>query len=178
LKVPTQTARFTNVIEQSGKPKAITLWGKPDASFRAAIQQTRIMTIRIHPVGNKAEFGLVGFHQEKSVLYLVFPRSLAQVKDRRIVGVNLDLVEEEGVSGKPALRTRDKSKIQRPLAPAEKKFRITIRSTAIVDTVHNIKARNRAAAEKQAQVGAKQYTVDFSNAKVERSVLSVVPDAS
>jgi hypothetical protein len=40
-----------------------------------------------------SEFGMVGFKEKKSVSYLVFPKSLKRFENRRIVGINWDLVK-------------------------------------------------------------------------------------
>ena len=38
------------------------------------------------------EFGIVGFKQTKDARYLVFPKSLKRFENRRVVGINWDLV--------------------------------------------------------------------------------------
>ena len=38
------------------------------------------------------EFGIVGFKQTKDGRYLVFPKSLKRFENRRVVGINWDLV--------------------------------------------------------------------------------------
>ena len=39
------------------------------------------------------EFGLVGFREQKGAGYLVFPKSLKQFENKRVVGINWDMVE-------------------------------------------------------------------------------------
>ena len=39
------------------------------------------------------DFGLVGFKERKGASYLVFQKSLKRFADKRIVGVNWDLVK-------------------------------------------------------------------------------------
>jgi len=48
------------------------------------------MTIQRNESGT--EFGIVGFKQAKDVRYLVFPKSLKRFENRRVVGINWDLV--------------------------------------------------------------------------------------
>ena len=36
---------------------------------------------------------MVGFKEQKGASYLVFPKSLSRFEDRRIVGINWDLVK-------------------------------------------------------------------------------------
>ena len=38
------------------------------------------------------DFGLVGFREKKGARYLAFPKSLKRFTDRRVVGINWDLV--------------------------------------------------------------------------------------
>ena len=38
------------------------------------------------------EFGIVGFKQTKDARYLVFPKSLKRFENKRVVGINWDLV--------------------------------------------------------------------------------------
>ncbi len=48
------------------------------------------MTIQRSESGT--EFGIVGFKQTKDARYLVFPKSLKRFENRRVVGINWDLV--------------------------------------------------------------------------------------
>ena len=50
------------------------------------------MTIQRSESGT--EFGMVGFKQAKDVRYLVFPKSLKRFENRRVVGINWDLVSQ------------------------------------------------------------------------------------
>ena len=40
-----------------------------------------------------SEFGMVGFKEKKGASYLIFPKALKRFEDRRIVGINWDLVK-------------------------------------------------------------------------------------
>ena len=178
MKNPTHTVRLTNVIEQSGKPKFVSLWGKPDAAFLAAVKQNRVVTVKLHPVGNRAEFGVVGFQKENNVLYLEFPKSLNDFNAKRIVGIKLELVEEEGVTGKSTPRPTSRTQIRKPIPPPEGRFTVVIRSTIAVDTSYDIKARNKTAAEAKAQEAAKFESLDLSTAKIKRTILRTTPGTS
>ena len=87
-----KTARFTEVVERSGRPESYTLWQKPatDRSLRSAIKNNRIMTIQRTESGT--EFGIAGFKQAREARYLVFPKSLKRFEHRRVVGINWDLL--------------------------------------------------------------------------------------
>ena len=50
------------------------------------------MTIQKSEAGG--EFGIVGFKERKSASYLVFPKSLKRFENKRIVGINWDLVNQ------------------------------------------------------------------------------------
>jgi len=39
------------------------------------------------------EFGMIGFKEQKGASYLVFPKGLKRFEDRRIVGINWELVK-------------------------------------------------------------------------------------
>jgi hypothetical protein len=87
-----KTARFTEVVEKSGKPEVYTLWQKPadDRHFQSLNKNNRVMTVQKSEGGR--DFGLIGFKERKGASYLVFPRSLKRFAEKRIVGINWDLV--------------------------------------------------------------------------------------
>ncbi len=168
-----QTARFAKVIEECGKPKFVSLWGKPDAAFLQAAKQRRVMTIKTHPAGNKAEFGLVGFHKDKNALYLLFPKPLSKFEEQRIIGINLDLVEEEGVTSKSPLRRTATKQTRKPIPSPEKRFTVVIRSTAIVDALYDINARNKKTAAVNALEAAERESIDFLKGEIKRTIIQI-----
>lgn len=87
----TKTARFAEILEQSGRPEVYTLWQKPktDRHLQSLIKNNRVMTILQSEAGS--DFGLVGFKEAKGARYLAFPKSLKRFTDRRVVGINWDL---------------------------------------------------------------------------------------
>ena len=89
----TKTKRFTDVVEAVGKPGPYLLWQKPaqDRQLQSEIKNHRMMTVLRTDSGT--EFGLIGFKMHKAATYLVFPKSLKRFEDRRIVGINWDLVK-------------------------------------------------------------------------------------
>ena len=89
----TKTARFAQVVEKAGKPEVYTLWQKPaqDRHLQSEIKNNRVMTIQKSQAG--AEFGMVGFKEQKGASYLVFPKSLKRLENKRIVGINWELVK-------------------------------------------------------------------------------------
>jgi len=87
-----KTGRFSEIVAKAGRPESYTLWQKPSADrhLQSAIKNNRIMTIQRTDSGT--EFGVVGFKQTKDARYLVFPKSLKRFENRRVVGINWDLV--------------------------------------------------------------------------------------
>ena len=87
-----KTARFAEVVDKAGKPEVYTLWQKPaaDRHFQSLNKSNRMMTIQKSESGT--DFGLVGFKERKGASYLVFPKSLKRFADKRIVGINWDLL--------------------------------------------------------------------------------------
>jgi len=90
----TKTARFAQVVEECGKPQVYTLWQKPstDRHLQAELKKNRVMTIVKTESGT--DFGMAGFKEIKGATYLVFPKSLKQFVDKRMVGIDWTLVGE------------------------------------------------------------------------------------
>ena len=89
----TKTARFADVVERAGKPEPYTLWQKPaqDRHLQSEIKNHHVMTILRTDAGR--EFGMIGFKEKKGASYLIFPKGLKRFENRRIVGMNWDLVK-------------------------------------------------------------------------------------
>jgi hypothetical protein len=87
-----KTARFAQIVEKSGCPEPYTLWQKPaaDRHLQSQIKNNRVMTIQRSESGT--EFGIVGFKQAQDARYLIFPKSLKRFENRRVVGINWDLL--------------------------------------------------------------------------------------
>ena len=87
-----KTVRFAEVVEKAGRPETYTLWQKPagDRHLQSQIKNNRVMTIQRSESGT--EFGMVGFKQVEGASHLVFPKALKRFENRRIVGINWDLV--------------------------------------------------------------------------------------
>jgi hypothetical protein len=90
----TKTARFSKVVENSGKPQVYTLWQKPSADrhFQAQIKKSRVMTVLKSETGT--DFGIVGLKEKKEARYLIFPKSLTRFAEKRIIGVDWALVRD------------------------------------------------------------------------------------
>jgi hypothetical protein len=90
----TRTARFSQVMEKCGQPNVYILWQKPsaDRSFQAQLKNNRVMTVQKSESGT--DFGMVGFKERKGARYLVFPKSLKQFADKRVIGIDWTRVPE------------------------------------------------------------------------------------
>jgi hypothetical protein len=90
----TKTIRFSQVAEECGQPNVYTLWEKPaaDRRFQAQLKNNRVMTIQKSESGTA--FGIIGFKERKGARYLVFPKSLKQFADKRVIGIDWTLVRE------------------------------------------------------------------------------------
>jgi hypothetical protein len=88
-----KTARFSDVVDKVGKPEVYTLWQKPatDRHLQSLSKNNRVMTIQKSDSGT--DFGFVGFKEHKGASYLTFPKSLKRFADKRIVGINWELVK-------------------------------------------------------------------------------------
>lgn len=107
---------------------AVTLWMDPesDPSFSRAIKENRVLTLIQPRSSNHKDYGIIGFHKDPHASYLLFPRSLPQDGDLRVVGIRYELVDERPVGQvvlpRPAKREKPKplpGKEQKP-SPAEK----------------------------------------------------------
>jgi hypothetical protein len=89
-----KTARFSQIIENCGKPQVYTLWQKPSADrhLQSQIKRTRLMTILRSEGGT--DFGIVGFKETREARYLIFPKSLKRFAEKRIIGIDWALVRE------------------------------------------------------------------------------------
>ena len=84
----TKTVRFSQIVEECGQPNVYTLWEKPAAQLK----NNRVMTIQKSESGT--DFGIIGFKERKGARYLVFPKSLKQFADKRVIGIDWTLVRE------------------------------------------------------------------------------------
>jgi hypothetical protein len=89
-----KTARFSQAIENCGKPQVYTVWQKPsaDSHLQAQIKKNRVMTILKSESGT--DFGIVGFKESREARYLIFPKSLKHFAEKRISGIDWALVRE------------------------------------------------------------------------------------
>lgn len=111
--------RFGDLVRNSGRPRVITLWTKPEKipSLTAAIKQNRVLTVIQEP--SKTDYGMIGFQLHPGALHLIFPRALP-CENARVIGMNYQLVEEPAITDAPGAReakpSRKRGKAKAPLA--------------------------------------------------------------
>jgi hypothetical protein len=89
-----KTVRFTAVVAQAGAPQVHALWLAPgkDPALKRAVRECRVMTIHQMLRGAKKDYGTVGLQTDSSTQVLVFPKSLRQFGEARIVGIDYGLI--------------------------------------------------------------------------------------
>jgi hypothetical protein len=151
------SVRFSKVVEAAGKPIVHVLWVDPakDATLRKAIKAARVMTVHQRPAATNADYGAVGFDKNVSGQILIFPKSLRQFTNQRVIGVKYNLIEWPAVPESqqaPAARPPKhpaKSKSRDPKVPAPTEKRPTVDENASgrvvkfpVPEAENVDARN------------------------------------
>ena len=86
--------RFAVVVAKCGTPEVYTLWQKPNADrhFQSLLKKHRVMTVQQSESGT--DFGIADYCERKGATYLAFPKSLRRYAEKRIVGINWDLVNK------------------------------------------------------------------------------------
>ena len=89
------TVHFSKIVEAVGKPVVHVLWIDPakDITLQKAIKSARVMTVHQRSAVTKADYGTVGFEKNVSGQILIFPKSLKQFSNHRVIGVRYDLLE-------------------------------------------------------------------------------------
>src|SRR6266480_2901936 len=165
-----KTIRFGDLVRASGRPQVRTLWTKPskDTTFMNAVKGNRVLTVYREP--GKRDFGHVGFQQRPGALCLIFPRPLIDDRQRKVVGINYELMEqpdEAPEAPQPPAANRDSRKVSKPketkrmqtsreLKPATKEFKVKVRRVASMTLELRVSARDKQAARKQAIEMSKQ----------------------
>ena len=169
-----KTARFKDLVEKCGTPEAYTAWVDPkrDSRFQAAWRENRVLTIHQNPTGHTKDFGVVGFHNEPNVGYLLFPKPLTEFEGRKIVGIAYDAVHTppRGPVVKPSAT---KKKLVLHPGPGTKSFSVTVCVTAKMEYTETVNATSSAAAKEAALKAAESRELDISSAAITRSVVQV-----
>jgi len=168
--------RFSQLVEVSGKPETLALWTDPkkNLSFVKAMKENRVLTVIQKPVGNKKDFGQVGFHPQPYASYLVFPKRLAVKPDTHVVGLKYDLIVEPIPPPTERVRPSPQQRPPRPKTAArEKQFDVDVERVATLKTHVAVDAKNKAEAGKHALEEVEQETFEPGQAKIRNVIKSV-----
>jgi hypothetical protein len=93
-----KSIRFGDLVRNSGRPTAHTLWTKPgnDKRFMQAVKGNRVLTLVQDPTHKRKDYGKIGFRQLRGASYLVFPRPLLMDGPTHVVGINYRLLADAG----------------------------------------------------------------------------------
>ena len=162
-----RTVRFSDLVKHFGPAHQVTLWSDPktDKSFMRAVAENRVITITLHNVGTRKDFGIVGFDPKPSATWVVFAKPLSAATGTKVIGVKYELLEEppvkDPVSLSPPARSRevgpakpkpakavfertdiDKKVIAFPEPKPPQKFKIAISVTTKSQVEKEIEAEN------------------------------------
>ena len=184
-----KTIRFSELVKTSGRPHVATLWGDPakDPTFKRAVRENRILTVKQNPVGNKKDIGQIGFAKSKNVSYFIFPEPLPEAKESQVIGIKYELLETGEPIGErvskstpprakkqPAPRlTKDQMKRTVPKEPKQVQYTATVRRTAVVETAVNVQAKNRDEAKAFALEEVRKRPFDGSEAVVRDEIRGI-----
>ena len=92
-----KTIRFSQLVQKCGEPEVYTQWipAEKDLPLQAAIGAHKVMTIHVQTVGARKDHGEIGYLEGGQRVLLVFPRSLARFQERKVVGIDYDLLRKE-----------------------------------------------------------------------------------
>jgi hypothetical protein len=128
-----ETARFSKIVETAGSPVVHVLWIDPDKDpvLKEAIKAKRVMTVHQGLPTGKADYGTVGFQKGVSGQILIFPKSLKLFADKRVTGVNYDLLDSATVPKGQAVPEVAPLKRVRKVKPRETKVPATAERSAV-----------------------------------------------
>jgi hypothetical protein len=192
-----KTIRFGDLVRQSGRPEAVTLWTDPekDRAFSKAMRENRVITARTHASGQRKDYGEMGFHEERGATYLVFPRALPRNVRGRIVGINYQMAEDaplEGPLARPQPAKNKPAKVKKeagpvgvrlaapekagakPSKPGPKIFNVLIRRIAALEEMERVKAFTEEEARERALNSIKHKRFVLNRAVERDEVLSAM----
>jgi hypothetical protein len=178
-----KSVRFALVVASAGKPELyLALFDpKQDRAFMRAVKEQRVLSIRQDPTSQRADFGMVGFDEQKYTTLLIFPKPLTAFADARVIGIKYNMVREARVAAHAPPRSRKPPKARvekrqpregfevshssRPIVatppeppkridPEPKDFRVRVRVTTVAEKVVTVRAMTKAEAKRKAQVSA------------------------
>lgn len=182
-----KTVRFADLVRTFGRPEMVTLWTDPQKNiqFSRAIDENRIVTVKQVNVGTRKDFGLIGFHKERNVSFLMFPKPLDYPVGTKVIGIKYDLItspeppdplslSDRLALGGPKTSARGGvTEIQRQKKTVQT-FQVTIKVVAATEVTIDVNAADQAEARKKAQAQMAEKKVDFTKAQIQTRVRKVV----
>jgi hypothetical protein len=90
--------------------------------LKKALKHHRVLTVHRRLRGAKKDFGVVGLEPARNAQFLVFPKSLRSFADRRVVGIDYDLLAD-AISVVPAPKERNvRARRKKPPPRAQMSF--------------------------------------------------------
>jgi hypothetical protein len=162
-----KTLRFQDLVENAGRPLAVTLWTDPgsDPLFSRAIKENRVLTLIQPRTTKQKDYGIIGFHKDSHASYLMFPRILPEGGDLRVIGIKYELVDERPVG-----------QVVLPKGCKARKFTIQVRRTATLDASITVLAVTREEAEKQALESVRKTPFASNDGVREETVITRVEE--
>ncbi|HZR20357.1 MAG TPA: hypothetical protein VFE51_23945 [Verrucomicrobiae bacterium] len=164
--------RFGDLVRNSGRPQAVTLWTTPDNNpgLKKAVKQNRVLTVVMEP--RKRDYGRIGLQLHPGASYLVFPKSLPDEPGARVIGVNYQLLDQPGPSASHPSKVAGKSKPKKNFKPViwnppTQRFKVKVRRTATVEDEVTVQAADQETAERQALKQASHKPFKRSNVQAE-----------
>jgi hypothetical protein len=174
-----KTVRFAELVKAAGKPYVATLWAGPksDRHFTKAVRENRVLTVHRLLGSCKKDFGVVGFHEEKNVSYLVFPKRLRAQPETQVVGIKYDLIAPEpvtdplrrGPAEKPRSRARHDAgttQSESPIRIEETEYSAIVKRTAVWERLITVRAANKTEAKQRVATEANSQTYEIRDAVV------------
>lgn len=88
-----KTVRFARVVAKAGKPTLHITWMPPDKdpALAKAAKTHRLLTLHQTLRGSRKDYGTVGLHVGDKAQFLIFPKSLKALEDRRVIAIDYDV---------------------------------------------------------------------------------------
>jgi hypothetical protein len=168
-----KSVRFAVLVKACGRPEPVTLWADPrkDKRFMTAVRQNRIMTVEQENVGVKKDVGIIGFIKERNASYFIFPKPLNAFTGKEVKGIKYDLVNQPAAMEPAGALKRSVWVGEMQKMEPEKRYCVTIRWMATMNTAIEVQAKDRKTAGKIA-LGS-ECIPDLSKAKTSSKVLRI-----
>jgi hypothetical protein len=173
-----KTVRFAQLVAAAGKPYVATLWTQPkdDRHFARAVRENRVLTVHQTIGSGKKDFGVVGFHEDKNVSYLVFPKRLRAQPETQVIGIKYDMLAPEPVADplkrapvapkRGRIREHTSGSSATPIQIEETQYSAVVKRTAVWERLITVRAANKAEAKRKVATEANAQTYEIHDAVV------------